>query len=286
MKRSILVFLHIPKSAGTSFKTAVAQNYKISEMFFMYNRFKHNEKIKILKSKLLNNDIKLIIGHIGYGIHKYFSSDIKFNYITILRNPVKRVVSMYFHILNNIDHPFYNTVSKMTFKEYLLSGIDESAINSQTRFLSGSKFHYEMIGNDDFIGYDPFKSEEEMLEHAIINVKENIEFTGLTELFEDSLMLTKEKGILNRIYYKTFNKNNHKKYQIKDEEIRLACELNNLDIQLYDFATKHFNGQIEKHSDSLVKHKSNFKVKNSVLGGMLGIKTRIKLKIYENKLLK
>ena len=50
-----------------------------------------------------------VIGHFTFGFHQQFSG--KYTYITFLRNPVSRVVSLFNHIKNVPQHPLHEVVA-------------------------------------------------------------------------------------------------------------------------------------------------------------------------------
>jgi hypothetical protein len=75
-----LLFMHIPKTAGTSFR-------------LFLNRF--TEKIFIVRGEgeyLAPNDTCLFTGHFGFAHSKHYTHSHSF---TILRDPIERIVSLY-----------------------------------------------------------------------------------------------------------------------------------------------------------------------------------------------
>lgn len=109
MKKDYLyIFAHVPKTGGTSYAKFLKKNLKADEILVLdykklgvdpdsgedldYKKivFDYLSKIPLKK----RSKIKLLTGHIvPYGVHKFFSQ--KSRYVTLLRDPVERVISLY-----------------------------------------------------------------------------------------------------------------------------------------------------------------------------------------------
>ena len=271
-------FNHIPKSAGTRFKTLLSQGLGLNEIYLFYSPKHHLDRAEKLVKKLKKGyKIKLLMGHIGFGLDKHIKTkieDVNFKYITILREPIARVVSMYKHIRRDTNHQFYDDVSRMSLYDYVASGIDESASNSQTRFLSGSKLYYQLQNNDDATGYSPFANNEMMYNEALTNIENHFKYVGITELFSDSVVLAKEKNIIKTLYFHTFNVST-KQYNLTEEDLSLIKEKNEFDIKLYNtLKTKFLEQMSEVNQDHLSTANESIQKLNL-------FNTRIKLKILE-----
>ena len=106
-KDFVYIFVHIPKTAGTTLVQHVAKNFKKEEILEIsskalnlsekFDKRTYEREIKnFLKNKTHKqlNKIKFVHGHaIPYGIHKYFKKEAR--YITFIRNPVRRIPSIY-----------------------------------------------------------------------------------------------------------------------------------------------------------------------------------------------
>ena len=83
------IFVHIPKTGGTSFKrSCIYKNFK-PESIFHYRGLKH-----FCVSSLTNYDF--VDGHLNYGIHNLTRR--KCEYFTLLRNPIDQAISYYYFI--------------------------------------------------------------------------------------------------------------------------------------------------------------------------------------------
>jgi len=90
MKDYLYIFLHLPKTGGTTFSQHIENNLKNKEIFST-SRLRYD----LVDSKIDKNKIKVVLGHASYyGIHKLFPNKIP-RYIVFLRDPAERLVSSY-----------------------------------------------------------------------------------------------------------------------------------------------------------------------------------------------
>lgn len=96
MQSPKILFMHIPKTAGTSIRNMIEKNFSKDERLYIYeeSRWKTPYDIKKMDHDTKKN-IKIVYGHFLFGIHKYFDEPTK--YMTIIREPVDRILSAYYH---------------------------------------------------------------------------------------------------------------------------------------------------------------------------------------------
>src|SRR5687768_14239089 len=88
---ALLVFVHIPKTAGVTFSTILAGFYQPG----VYSIYSTAEIAKFQQlTEAQRGTYELLQGHFPYGIHDYIPRPTQ--YITFLRDPVARVVSLYY----------------------------------------------------------------------------------------------------------------------------------------------------------------------------------------------
>jgi hypothetical protein len=262
MTQDLLIFNHIPKTAGTSLKKIISEQYGEQNCFLCYGAVFGNQSIKDrvdeLNKQLLLEDaqentaaarhtkIKVVIGHVGYGLHELIPYR-SVKHITFLRDPIERVISYYFD-LNRQGIVGTETGDQ---SKYIQNCIETKflieADNWQTRYLSGVGWQNIILeGKGKRIEFGQCDSELLML--AKKNLKQHYLF-GIQDKFIESIDL-----ISNKFDWKVSNQNIKlniaKKHQDREkislEAIECIRKLNYLDVQLYDYAKEIFQEQFNK----------------------------------------
>jgi hypothetical protein len=170
---------------------------------------------------------RLIWGHLPFGVHRHVPRPC--DYVTILREPVSRVISVYKHILKKTNHELHRQVveNRMRLEDYVESGIDSGQTdNSQTRQLSGRQFGV---------------IERDTLEEAKNNLKRFV-VVGLTERVEETFVLLRRSLEVRFMTYVT--RNVSPPLAVSGGAIDLIRERNELDTELYRHAKLLLSEQI------------------------------------------
>jgi len=93
------IFVHIPKTAGTTFNRTVARSwFRTNAHIFQYAGFGPEEQVRRrakLKERAGNRDVSYVSGHDVYGLGDGLQHDTQ--YFSFFRDPVMRLVSLWFH---------------------------------------------------------------------------------------------------------------------------------------------------------------------------------------------
>jgi hypothetical protein len=230
-----VIFLHIPKSGGMTLYDILNREYE-RKYIYTFSGGRHRLQGDIDKFKALSseerNSFRLLRGHIPFGIHGLLHKP--FTYVTMLREPIARVVSHYYYVLNNPNHLLHEKVVsvKMSLETYVSSGINYELDNGQTRQLAGV--------TEDI----PFGA---CTDDLLVKAKENVDcffsIVGLTEQFDETLMLMKQSlGWKTHPVYirKNVLRNKKNKSPLSEEMRQLITSYNQLDLELYAYATQIF----------------------------------------------
>ena len=200
-----LVFMHIPKN----------EMHRMEEVPLEYR-----------------SSLRLLHGHFAFGIHKYVPRSCR--YVTVLREPVARVVSAYKHVLKRTGHELHERVvkGKIDLEEFIETFWLEEKRNRQIRDLCN-----EYDGPVD----------RELLEHAKRNL-EGFLVVGLTERFEETFALIRRALRLRLPFYVT--RNVGFPLEASERAIELIREREQFDLELYTFAEHLFDKQVGAQGSS------------------------------------
>lgn len=232
-----VIFLHIGKTAGTTMRQVLRRNFRSSEVMVIRARGRSREETVERFGELpveVRARPRLIMGHTVFGLHEHVPRP--FTYITILRKPSRLVVSQYRFVLRTPGHRHHELVTseRMTLADYIRSGVSLEMDNSQTRAISG----------DLAVPYGACT--EEMLERAKRNLDTCFAVAGLTERFEETLVLMHERFGWSRLRYVSANvAPQGGTMEMADEPMAMIEDHNRLDNALYDYAAERFQEAID-----------------------------------------
>jgi len=274
----LFLFLHIPKTAGTTLHYLLERQFAIKENELLFTIYKQGHTEQAYKkltslSREESNRIQVIRGHMPFGWHRLFPWR-EFSYFTIFRDPIERVISHYYYEYDNPERPFHHLATKMSLEEY----IEESGVvevdNGQTRFIAGAS-EYPF----DEVTYD-------ILEKAKNNLVRYFSVFGFSEKFDEFLiLLSHEMNWKKTFFYTPKNVNANRRFR-KDLPSNIIQKIENsrhckLDIELYNFAKKIYTNKInENHGLGIQVNK--FKKLNKMFGLIYPSYEQIKLLV--NKL--
>ncbi|MEM7556810.1 MAG: sulfotransferase family 2 domain-containing protein [Cyanobacteria bacterium P01_A01_bin.84] len=264
-----VIFLHIPKVGGTTLNKIIARQYKPDSIYRIRTDSRKRIQDCVDEFKILpvteKEGIKVIMGHMGFGIHSFLPQPSV--YITLLRNPVERVISYYYYVLRKSNHYLHPLVTskKMSLEDCILSEVSTELNNSQTRTIAAT--------NGDKDSPIPFgKCDIEMLDKAKKNLREHFIGVGLVESFDKSLLLFKKLLNWNNILYikRNVTKDRPLKSDLSQETLNLIKRQNEFDIELYKYASKLFSEQIAQQGSSFEKDLNKFNQWNNLYGNTYG----------------
>jgi hypothetical protein len=204
------IFMHIPKTAGTTISDVLRKNFTPVERFD-HESYQGEELTLVSLPDDLKPCIRCLMGHYYHGVHDHFPGR-RFTYFTMLRNPIERILSQYSFVQT---YPGYEYVRGKSFAEYL--DLAPEASNNQTLLVGG-------LPTPD-------------IERAKSNLR-SFSAVGITEMFDESLgLFARTFGWTDATYHPVnITKHRLRRDDLSATDIRKAEEKNALDLELYAFA--------------------------------------------------
>lgn len=220
----MIVFDHIPKTAGTTFKFILRNSFGIFHCDAGIVKKKTFTQKDLRLARRIFFQIRSISGHNLVNPPQNLEGRDHF-YVTILREPVKRYLSHYQDMVmrGSYDYSLHDWM-----------GMDEHT-NLQVKQIAGS----------------------EDVDRAREILREQFSFVGLTERFDESMRLLKVMAPypLNLDYKrKVVAKSNHIKNAILEdpEKVDLVRRHNSLDVELYRYVSEElFPAYVEKYASAM-----------------------------------
>lgn len=223
MNSEKLIFLHIPKTAGTSLRSVIAQAYPGEECLLLYSQFEP-EVFAAIQHALPK--AKVLYGHVCFGVHQTLG--IAGRYVTFLRDPIERVISFYSHNAREPGMTWYaNIQNGLSLQEMVERELTIETNNHITRILAG---------------YAPSQmlDDEAVLAQAIANLERHFCFVGLSEHLEVGVQTLKTAFEWQMDEIPRLNINPHP-VTIDAATFATLEKYNRLDVLLYNYVKQHFD---------------------------------------------
>ena len=236
-----IVFFHIPKTGGMSLRGLFVKNYRTLKHFntgleslTVDNWNKCLSRIKGMSPEKIAQ-YRVFKGHMQFGLHEVLPPPVE--YITFLRDPVKRVVSHY-TMLCRKNTVFSDHLIDLSKTDWNLTEYPEfcySLDNGQTRALAGVDPNL------------PFGAcSEKHLQLALKNLDTHFRFIGLTERFNLSLMLLKRVYGWKWHFYVPDNVTSCS-FPLSPAVLEAIRHLNRFDFELYRYAEHRFQHLVDSY---------------------------------------
>jgi len=262
-----LIFFHIPKTGGQTLGAIMLRQYPMGSVFDLWlqkpETFSNFNALTSEEKKALRG----LNGHMPFGFHTQLAPGAQ--YITMLRDPIKRVLSEYAHLSQDPEDwgvwkpPKEALVSVDAYLDYL---IDSNMTNGQTRLLAGD------VDPDDRPPLRPLSPDA--LVRAKNNLSDHFAVVGQTERFEESVLLMKQVlGWTKHIYYMRRNVRAQFARNVSPSQTTLAriAEYTQDDAQLVELGARLLDDQIRANGKALDVELKKLRRVNRSLEGILRV---------------
>jgi hypothetical protein len=196
----------------------------------------------------------LVRGHLYYGVHQYMKGPVR--YFTVLRDPVKRAVSHYNFLFVGPKQPFKKIMheKQYTIDDLLENGLVLNLDNCHVRFLCGVK-------DIPFGGIT-----EEHLQMALDNLTTRYEVVGLSERFDETILLFAKAFGWSTPWYTNQNVNEQARVKFSElspTTIEKLKYYNRFDQVLYEKGLELFQKQVDAAGPSFKEEVERFREENA-----------------------
>ncbi|NGM20871.1 sulfotransferase family protein [Roseomonas stagni] len=165
------VFLHVPKTAGSSLRTVLSRQYGARHVLYFDlgsgDPRPMPEVAKAVRAGMAGREIRLVTGHQFLGLHQALREPC--HYFTLLRDPVERALSEYFYAFTYPHHAQRDAIlsGALSPLDYLTA---QGRGDTQARQIAG-------------------RTTRPVLEAALANLDGAVLVAGIAEAFDRSLLL-------------------------------------------------------------------------------------------------
>ncbi len=243
------LFLHIPKTAGTTFETLLIKNFG-EDYVPLYDSTIHDnfnaEETKAIATFF--TEAKCVASHqLACPLPQPNHVDVHYKPLTFLRNPVDRILSYYHYVgkdPRHLGHLEFDEYFRQTLKRDYerTNGLGSGLCNAQAQTLDPN--------------LEPGK---------ILTQLDSLFFVGLTERFDESLLIFRKKladeGVPFDIHYLSRKVRGRlsAKQHLSTESYNMVAKHNELDQLVYDHAWQRLDREIEEYGADFAKDLEQFK---------------------------
>ncbi len=168
------VFIHIPKTAGSTIRTILSRQYGADGILY-FEPGSPGWPAGVTQQQFLDREreareVRLVTGHHPYGVHERLKTGVR--YFSMMRDPVARQISNYFYAFSYEHHPLRASIraGELTPQQF---------IRQQARLPGTAQSHLLAGASDTGAG---------LRAAACHNLEHAFQAVGIAERFDESLL--------------------------------------------------------------------------------------------------
>jgi hypothetical protein len=250
-----LVHIHVPKAAGTTVNNILMRNYKYRADSYgteFFPRYFPSEFTSLVSAPPTAGDRirpMFFTGHIGLGNELFRRMPVHYVAITMLREPVSRVIS----------HYRFNSTAPSIFQSAIQNdGLD--VIEYFHRFRSAIPLQYEYFAQEVLAGEE---AQPSRVTEASRNLAERVSLFGIQDEFDEFVVLLAELLGLPDVFYLPLNTTPDSAATVDQKQTEELRKLLADDIAFYDSAVSLYRRRTEALTFDLADRVKVFKQEKS-----------------------
>lgn len=235
--KQVLIFVHMPKAGGSTLQEIMRRQFPQTATFNIAGESVETVQASVDRLRQMPEaeraQIACVMGHVPFGLHQWLPGAPR--YLTMLRDPVERTISDYFFALNTPGHVLFERMrrGRLSIEDFVALREEQGYRNMYCRLLSG-------VAAWDQLADTPRALPSAALGAAQENLKRHFSLVGITERFDESLVLAQTALGWKRLSYERANVTHDKPEQtvLTEKALDAIHRHNQMDICLYEFALR------------------------------------------------
>lgn len=259
MQHETLIFLHIPKTAGTTLRQVVGRQFVGQPQYLIGSGEERDFTAFLALPEDERARLRYVGGHVSYGVHRFIPNPAR--YITMLRDPREHLISYYYYFREDTTSKTYDLVRGRTFEEFL-----------QIPRMQSIQLDL-IVGLDDVPnaagGWGMRRNRslpvEERLRIAERHLREHFTAVGLVERFDESMLLLRQRLGWKNVYYARLRETQSRPKKVEDKAPlhALVEQYAQPDLALYALAQRIFEEQIAQYDGDLAADLAEYRRRNA-----------------------
>lgn len=164
-----IVFAHVPKTAGATLRKLLIAVYGEQAVYWVLPG-QSERSLKELANMPMSRrrELKVVTGHLPFGLIDHLLPKPP-DYITLLRDPVSRIRSLYQYIASDPGHQHHALVRSCSISEFVSANLSD-LYNHQTRLMAGDGHLRRSINEADLA-----VAEHNLARFALVGVQERFD---------------------------------------------------------------------------------------------------------------
>jgi hypothetical protein len=249
-----IIFLHVPKTGGATLVDIARRQFPAAAVVALPDSLAGARAALAQRPEDDRRHLRFLHGHVPFGAHSAMPGPV--HHVTLLRHPVARMVSVYHYARRRPEWDAHRAIHGrgLTLERFVESDAAAEFNDAQTRFLAGS----------DEPVHGPAA-----LAQAVRHLDGEVAVVGITERFDESLLVCGRRFGWQRLHYVRQNVNRRRPAlaDVPPRAVALIERRNALDLELYAAGERALDAALAA-MPSVAEEVRRFRAVNRVYDGI------------------